>query len=133
MKFTARSPVGQRVVLPKFSTDPASPSGSSGGAAAYPRIFRVRQKFARPLVTDIQATVHAEFARLNLAARVQLLDVLFEQTRIGGVQLEQAQPVRRPQHLHGDAGGSGVVAEAVPPPGLILTIALLMTMADGVM
>lgn len=40
-------------------------------SARYPRIFRVRQKFERPLVADVAATVRAELARLGVASRVQ--------------------------------------------------------------
>lgn len=37
----------------------------------YPRTFRVRQKFERPLVADVVATVRAELTRIGVASRVQ--------------------------------------------------------------
>lgn len=39
--------------------------------SAFPSIFRVRQTFERPLVTDIAETVEAELARLKLAEKVR--------------------------------------------------------------
>ena len=38
---------------------------------AYPKLFRVRQKFEAPRVADVAAEVRQEFARLPLAERVQ--------------------------------------------------------------
>ena len=40
-------------------------------SAHYPRVFRVRQKFDRPLVADVTAAVHAELTRIGVAQRVQ--------------------------------------------------------------
>ena len=40
-------------------------------SARYPRIFRVRQTFERPLVADVAATVRAELTRIGVAPRVQ--------------------------------------------------------------
>ncbi len=37
----------------------------------YPEIFRIRQKFDRPVIDDIPAEVEAELSRLNLAAAIQ--------------------------------------------------------------
>lgn len=38
---------------------------------SYPKIFRVRQTFERPKVSDIEAKVAAELSRLNLSERVR--------------------------------------------------------------
>jgi len=38
---------------------------------SFPRIFRLRQKFARPRVADVAGEVHAQLARLELHRRVQ--------------------------------------------------------------
>ena len=40
-------------------------------SARYPRTFRVRQTFERPLVADVAATVRAELTRIGVAQRVQ--------------------------------------------------------------
>ena len=40
-------------------------------SARYPRTFRVRQTFERPLVVDVAATVRAELTRIGVAPRVQ--------------------------------------------------------------
>ena len=40
-------------------------------SSRYPRTFRVRQTFERPLVADVAATVPAELTRIGLAQRVQ--------------------------------------------------------------
>ena len=37
----------------------------------FPKTFRLRQKFERPLVADVAAAVHAELARIGVAQRVQ--------------------------------------------------------------
>jgi len=37
----------------------------------YPEIFRIRQKFDRPVIDDIPAEVDAELSRLNLGAAIQ--------------------------------------------------------------
>ena len=37
----------------------------------YPEIFRIRQKFDRPVIDDIPAEVEAELSRLNLGAAIQ--------------------------------------------------------------
>ncbi len=40
-------------------------------SARYPRTFRVRQTFERPLVVDVAAAVRAELTRIGVAPRVQ--------------------------------------------------------------
>ena len=40
-------------------------------STGFPKTFRVRQKFERPLVADVAATVRDELARLGIAARVR--------------------------------------------------------------
>jgi len=40
-------------------------------SACFPKTFRLRQKFERPLVADVAAAVRAEFARIAVAQRVQ--------------------------------------------------------------
>ncbi|GDY19922.1 hypothetical protein LBMAG56_12670 [Verrucomicrobiota bacterium] len=40
-------------------------------SAAFPRVFRVRQKFERPVVADVAAAVREELARVGIAGRVR--------------------------------------------------------------
>ena len=40
-------------------------------SARYPKVFRVRQKFARPLVANVAEAVRAELTRIGVASRVQ--------------------------------------------------------------
>ena len=39
--------------------------------ALFPKTFRVRQRFERPLVADVAAAVHEEFTRIGVAQRVR--------------------------------------------------------------
>ena len=40
-------------------------------STGFPKTFRIRQKFERPLVADVAATVRDELAHLGIAARVR--------------------------------------------------------------